>query len=432
MDPIAFIHALRWDDLPKPVQSWARMCLLDLIGVGLAAVDLPMARIATQVVPVEFGGAFRIPFANQTASVTGVALGTTLIIDALDGHDGYNPAKGHVGLHTLAGAIAFGQDRGRTTLTDILTAMVVGYEIGCRLSVVQHDTCPVYQTSGSWGAIAVAAIGARLRGLSVDETAHALGLAEFHGARGPMMRIIDHPTMIKDGAYGASAGASAVALAQAGFTGATAELMTSTPKVWEDLGKNWCVTQQYIKPYPVCRWAHGPIDGVLELRRAHQLSPHQVAKISVETFHESCRLATRRPKTAEEAQYSTSFPVSVALVHGQVAPQHLSGDALTNPDVLRLSDSMEFRENDRANAEFPHKRLARSSVTLTDGRVLQDEWREPRWDASAPPTLDELIAKFNDLTDPLPCDNAAIQDLVLSGHDADISQLLDLICHNPN
>jgi hypothetical protein len=36
-------------------------------------------------------------------------------------------------------------------------------------------------------------------GLDREVTRHALGIAEFHGPRGPMMRRIDHPTMPKDG-----------------------------------------------------------------------------------------------------------------------------------------------------------------------------------------------------------------------------------------
>ncbi len=70
-----------------------------------------------------------------------------------------------------------------------------------------------------------------------------------------------------------------------------------TPALWADLGHNWLIEQQYFKPYPVCRWAQAPIEGVLSLVRKHKLTSALVDHVEVETFHESVRLATPEPKT---------------------------------------------------------------------------------------------------------------------------------------
>jgi len=111
-----------------------------------------------------------------------------------------------------------------------LTALAVGYEFGARVAEAQHATAPDYHTSGSWGAVAVAASGARLAGLSTDQTRHALGIAEYHGPRSQMMRCIDHPTMLKDGSgWGAMCGVSAIDLAARGFTGAPAITVENAP-----------------------------------------------------------------------------------------------------------------------------------------------------------------------------------------------------------
>ena len=100
--------------------------------------------------------------------------------------------------------------------------------------------------------------------------------------------------------------------------------------------------EQYYKPYPVCRWAQAPIEGALTLcSDAHKVEHADIAKIEVHTFHESVRLAMKRPTEGDAAQYSTSFPVAVALKHGDVAPEHLVDEELTDPDVLRLSDAMD-------------------------------------------------------------------------------------------
>ena len=84
--------------------------------------------------------------------------------------------------------------------------------------------------------------------------------------------------------------------------------------LWDDLGSNWRIFEQYFKAYPVCRWAQPPVQAVMDLRAEHGLTSEDVERIEVVTFHQSLRLATRRPTTTEQAQYSTAFPVAVG--HG--------------------------------------------------------------------------------------------------------------------
>ena len=41
---------------------------------------------------------------------------------------------------------------------------------------------------------------------------------------------------------------------------------------------------QYVKPYPICRWAHAPIDEVRDLMLAHWLGPDNIRHIRINTF----------------------------------------------------------------------------------------------------------------------------------------------------
>ena len=72
-------------------------------------------------------------------------------------------------------------------------------------------------------AVAVAGVIARIYGLGAQASWQAMGIAEYHGPRSQMMRVIDYTTMLKDGSgWGAMAGVSAVEMAALGFTGAPA------------------------------------------------------------------------------------------------------------------------------------------------------------------------------------------------------------------
>lgn len=401
IDPLRFIHAMTWQDLPNTVKKQAELIVLDLIGIAAAGCQTPPSAMTRDLAHEEFGGTFPMLFDGRTASATGAALAAGITIDSIDGHDGFNPAKGHIGAPMFPAALMFGHSAGISGKA-FLETIVLGYEFGSRVSVAQHSTVPDYHTSGSWGAVTAAAAGARILGLDPEVTRHALGIAEYHGPRSQMMRVIDYPSMLKDGAgWGAMCGVSAVKLAQKGFTGAPAITVENAPEYWNDLDERWFTLEQYYKPYPVCRWAQAPIEGALALQRAHGITHDQIAKIEVHTFHESVRLAMKRPQEGDAAQYSTSFPVAVALVHGDVQPEHLVGDALSNPDVLRLSDAVDMHESDFANENFPIQRPARVSLLLTNGTRHDGDWNEPRWDHNAPPTEAEFREKFHNLADPV-------------------------------
>jgi 2-methylcitrate dehydratase PrpD len=429
MTPLDLIHGLQWADLPARVQEQTELCLLDLIGVAAGGVGTRLSGIIRDHAAETFGGPVPMLFDGRRASAAGVALAAGMTIDALDGHDGYNPAKGHIGCPLFAAALALGVRSGASG-SGFLAAIAMGYEFGARASVAQHATVPDYHTSGSWGAVTAAAAGARLVGLDRDTTRHALGIAEYHGPRSQMMRCIDHPTMVKDGSgWGAMCGVSAVQLAARGFTGAPAITVEDAPDHWADLGERWRILEQYFKPYPVCRWAQAPVEGVLALARAHRLSAAAVARIEVETFHESVRLATNRPRTTEEAQYSTSFPCAVALVRGDVTVADIADDALDDPEILRLSQSLVMRDSDHANRVFPGDRLARVALVLTDGTRVQGDWSGPRWDHQCPPTEAELRAKYHALADPVlgPARATAIESALAGLAGADLSSLSDLL-----
>ena len=398
MNAYDFLRDLSWHTLSEETRLRAKLSLLDLIGVGFSARGTDLSQIISAHARASFGGARPLLFQPGTASAPGIALAGGMTIDAIDAHDGWNPAKGHVGCGLFPALYALGPNASGKAF---LTAFVAGYELGTRLSVTLHDTAGDYHTSGAWVAVAAALAGGHMAGLDQQTLAHAAGIAEYHGPRSPMMRVIDHPTMLKDGSgWGAMAGVSAVELARAGFTGAPAAILEGPH--WANLGTRWYMEEQYIKNYPVCRWAQPPVEACLALQRAHGFAARDVAEIVITTFHESTRLATASPTTTEEAQYSTSFPIALALAHGKLGPEEVQGEFLFHPEVCRLSLATRMEEDDHANALFPGKRIARARIVLADGEVFESDWHEAQWDASAPATRGEIEEKFLEYTDGVP------------------------------
>ena len=396
--------------LPPAAVHHARRFLLDLLGTGWGGSRTALAAIVAAHAREDLPGAVPIPFGRGTASPMGAALAAGMTIDALDGHDGCNLTKGHAGCGLLAGLLAVAPDAmAADALLDLLAR---GYEIGTRMGIALHATAGDYHTSGAWIAPTVAGLAARVAGLDAAATAHAMGIAEYHGPRSPMMRVIDHPTMLKDGSgMGAMVGVQAAQLAARGFTGAPAALLGHP--AFDDLGARWFVAEQYLKPYPVCRWAQAPVEAALALRAAHGIDGAEVETVRVESFHEATRLATRDCRTTEEAQYSTAFPVAVALARGAVGPRDVT-EGLDDPLVRRIAARLDFAEDAAANAAFPETRLARVTVRTARGAWTSD-WHRPRWDADAPPSDADLVAKMRATVAGTPGDADAIERGVLGG-----------------
>ena len=399
-DILRFIHNTKFEDLPAHVVNQAELCVLDLIATGLGGSTLPASKIIRDHATHMMGGTLPLLFDDRTAGAMGVAVAGGMSIDALDFHDGYNMVKGHIGCGVFPALIAFCTDQGQLDGQEFLTSIAIGYELGARLGTCLHATASDYHTSGAWVAVACAAPGARILGLDDNQTRHAMGIAEYHGPRSQMMRTIDHPTMVKDGSgWGSMAGVSAAYLARDGFTGAPALTVESDSAApyWADLGDRWYIMEQYFKPYPVCRWAQAPIEGVLDLRRKHNLSCFDVDRIEVASFHECIRLATANPGATDEAQYSTSYPCAAAMVRGSVGLKEVSPQSFQDTEIIRLSTGLRMSEDDHCNEAFPDQRYAKVTLHLRDGRVLVSDYKSPIWTAEAPPAETELRQKFHTL-----------------------------------
>jgi len=440
MDVINFIHEINWTDLPEEVRRQARRCLLDTLGAGISGSRTRLSHIINNFAASAFGGRGAYLWLDgREVSPPGAALANGMAIDSLDIHDGHPLTKGHAGAAIVPATLATIPVKQSVQVTgaEMLTTLIIGYEIALRAGIALHATSSDYHTSGAWNALGSAAAASRRLGLSSEKTRHALGIAEYHGPRSQMMRCIDYPTMLKDGSgWGAMAGISAAYLAKDSFTGAPALTVEAeeVEEYWEDIGKDWIITGQYFKPHAVCRWAQPAIEAALTMQLTHQLSPENLNRIEVHTFHEAVRLNNRKPQSTEEAQYSLPFPLAVALVHGQLGALELGDEALTNAAILQIAELIELIEDNVFSSRFPAQRFARVIIETKDGERYDSGEVEARWDADNPPSDQELMDKFRWLVEAvLPDDRAAeLERMIWQCADLpDATYLLDLILPLP-
>jgi 2-methylcitrate dehydratase PrpD len=437
-----FIYNIDWNELPITVQNMSKRCLLDTLGVALSARTTEASQIGAKFAAMNFGptdqSRSRLLGFDGTCSVPGAAFSGAILIDSMDAHDGHRLTKGHAGATVLPSLLSMADNliNNKTAISGkyFLELLVIGYEVSLRSGIELHKNTDEYPTSGSWAAIGVAAMGAKLLKLDKRQLNHALGIAEYYAPRSPMMRCIDQPTMVKDGAgWGALTGVSSVFLAQEGFTGAPALCVTQADE--KDYFIRYEILNQYFKPWPICRWAQPAVEAIVRLQKQYSFNVKDIKEINISTFHNAVRLANKAPTSSDEAQYSIGYPVAAILVRGKISPEEMSISSLNDTKIKQLQNKIKLEENQNHTNAFPAKRYASVVITLQNGEKLQLENIEARGDPDNPLSDAEIETKFVQLTEGVISSskqNQLIQLIDNLEKEDDINALLSLILGRPS
>ena len=293
---------------------------------------------------------------------------------------------------------------------DVVEALAVGYEVGCRLC----DAASLRKRG--WDHVnftmvgAVAAVG-RLLGLGERELGNALAMAVVPHVAMRQTRV-GELSMWK-GAAAADACRQAVyacMLAEKGVTGPaqpfegemgffnqvsgpfTLERFTERPEM---------ILKTYIKFHPVEYHAMTAVDAVLKLRgRVGKVE--DVAKIVVETFEAGYTILAKhpekwRPTTRETADHSLPYIVAATFLDNGVWLDSFSPARIAAEDIRNLIHRVEVVENPALTARYPEELPNMVRVILRDGREFSVEESLPRGHYKNPMSDGEVEAKFKKL-----------------------------------
>lgn len=376
--------------------------LADHLACTIAGSEAKVSEIAKQFARAQWGvGESSLFLDKQKLTPAGAAFVNAVMANALDLDDGHRLTKGHPGAIVIPAVLAAAEEK-RSTGEEFLNAVLIGYEIGIRSGIIAHQNRPDYHCTGSWGAIGAAAGVSRIIGLKESEIKHALGIAEYHSTYSPMMRCIDHPSMLKDGiGWGCMTGVSSAYLAKSQFTGIPSIFSLDHGKEYvQELGKIDRIHNLYYKPYACCRWAQPAVECLKEVVSQTNITFEEIEKIIVYTFTESARLSHKPPSNTEEAQYNLLFPIAAYLLFGEVGPRQVLHE-LQNKDVLNGMGMIETKVDERFNSLFPEKAQSQIEIHTKSGTILKSSIMQAKGDYDFPLTEAEKKAKFFTLTNPI-------------------------------
>ena len=423
-----FILNTRWEDLPGPVQERIRGCFLDLLGALLIGSRSEQFRVGLRLAKMLYGsGEIPVIGSQERLNFMGAACAMGHSSNAYDIDDGHNLIRAHPGTSFIGALLAAAYEKD-VSRNEFLTALLVAYETTIRSGAAIMDYYQYAHSSGTFGAVGVAAGVGRLYGFDCKQLNNALSVADFNAPLVPGIRSVEYPSMNKDGVpFGVMVGTLAIMETLCGFEGNKNLLEAEEYQHYlDDLGEKYQVMELYFKPYTCCRWAHPVIDACIGLCRQYALTVDQIAHVTVQTFHRATLLSQIVPQTVDEAQYNIAYPVAASLVYGDFGYAQVRQESLGDPQVVAMMDKLSFETDPELDAQFPGRRICRVRIETTDGRILTSAECEPRGEACENISFDWLSDKFRRITGPVMTEAGQQQliDLLTAKTDIPLRQII--------
>ena len=399
----------RWGELPPAVQHQARLVLLDTLGVMLAGslqpevVQLRQALLASGSTHPE---ATLVSSPQVRTDARTAALLNGIAGRSVELCEGHRFVSCQAGVQVLPAVLAVGE-RMKASGAELLTALVVGYDIGVRLGAGLVAR-PLAHQNGQTAMLGAIAAGARLQGLD----AAGIGRAMRIGA--PLVLVPSYSHTVAGatalnvaGGMSGFNGALAAELVTAGFTGredaveeALAQLVGDgfdPGPVAEELGTRWEITRNHFRLRACCNPIYSALDALEAALADLAPEPGAVERIDVETYAFASVMNNPSPANYFASKYSLPHAAAALVLLGHAGYQAFTADKVDDPAFAALRRKVFIREDPSFTTRVPRLKPARVTLTLADGRSSTHVVESARGDFQNPHPESALRAKFREL-----------------------------------
>jgi len=333
---------------------------------------------------------------------------------ALDFEDVHDRAPVHPNAASVPAALAVAESTGRVSGRDLLTALVLGSDLVCRLGLALNEN-PLEQgwyippVLGAFGATAAAC---KLLNATAEQVVDAFSLTLCQATCSAELTQSPHSVVrsIRD-AFSAKAGVLSALLAQRGVRGfdrpieGGAGLFSLYSRgnydpsaLTNELGRTFEGANVSFKPWPSCRGTHSYIDAVLQILETDGLDPGEVQGIKIEVSPVNKMLCEpeenkKSPATAIDAKFSLPFVIATALLRRRVMLDDFSPQALADQDVLEMARKVTYE----VDTGLTLKEAVQGYVQIeTKEGLLSRRVDSPSGHPHNPVSQEALVGKFQD------------------------------------
>jgi len=412
-----FVATTRFEHLPASTVAATKRCLLDALGVSMAATTLGEGVAAFSDLALAQGGretSTALGCNRKTATLL-AAMVNGALAHALDFEDAHDGALVHPNAATVPAALAVAEAVGNVSGKQLVTALAIGCDVVCRMGLALRCVLDDYgwyppPILGAFGATAAAA---HLYGLNERQVLDAFSLAlcqatcsaEIKYSPNSVIRAVRDSFAAKTGVLSAELAKRNVSgfdrpfEGKAGFFAMFARGQYDPKELTRDLGSRFAIDDISFKPWPTCRGTHVYIEAALGLAREHRLRSDDIASIATVGSRINRMLAEpinrkRTPTTAIDAKFSIPFAVATALQHGDVHLEHFTPAAMCNVETLALAQRVDYTVD--PNDDGQPQGMTRGSITLTmhSGKSFTREAEKPLGNPERPLSDEALASKF--------------------------------------
>ncbi|MFC3075217.1 MmgE/PrpD family protein [Shinella pollutisoli] len=417
----AFAAATPAAAIPEAVQARALALATDLIGSAIRAANEAESSPAILAMLARLGldgpGPCTVFGLNRRYAPAAAALLNGAFGHSLDFDDTHAASSLHPSAPVVPAAFAAAEMTGAAG-GDLLAAVVVGYEVCCRLGLALDPTAHYargFHPTATAGVFGAAAAAGRLLGLDAAGIVNAFGIAASQASGS--LQFLANGAWNKRYQVGEAAmkGLMAATLASEGFLGAADAIDgkhgflagysdgADPARAAEGLGTAWETMAIGVKPYPACRYTHAAVDGLLALRREHGWTAGEIERIVVGLHRNGVILVgdpvdeKRRPRGIVAGQFSMPFAAAVALLRGRFGWDDY--DLLGTAEADALADRVAVVE-DESLAGAAHPFGATLAVTAR-GKTHRLRVADPSGEPDTFPPDEAQAAKFRALAGPV-------------------------------
>jgi 2-methylcitrate dehydratase PrpD len=419
----SFVANIDSGTLPKEALESIKLRVLDTLGVGVAGAQLGLSRPLIQL----FDSVAKVSHVwglSIKASVREAAMANCFATHGTYLEDGSRFTGGHPSCVVIPPVFAQAEVD-HCSGSEVIASVSAGYEVFLRLG---RDTYPAnvgrgFQPTAILAAVASAAGMARLLKLSPQTAADALAIAANLGVgmKEALKTSASQPLQVARGCEG---GVMAALLAKAGMHGAPeifekgflpafgGSSKTSTTLL--GLGTEYRISETYLKRHAGCRGNHAPLDVALELVTQEQLDLVNIKLIRIKVDTVTLAASIEAPINAEQAQFSISFSVAVALLYGNASIFQYTEKRLNDLGIREAMAKIDVEADPSLDVGYPEKRAALIEIELFDGKTYKHSVDNARGEPEWPLKASEIVDKFFAHTDEVLGSRAqAIHDLVM-------------------
>lgn len=407
----SFMAVLRFADIPAGVISHAKTCLLDTLGCGLFGSVLPWTKIAHRAVSeVDSGGGAGVWGTGETLSAPHAALVNGSAVHAFELDDLHAVSIVHPGSVVAPAVIAAASLRPRARGTDVLTALVAGYETAARvgMTVGAAHLLAGWHPTGTHGALGAAAAAGLVLGLDASEMRNALGCAGSMSAGlmaaqyGSMVKRLHAGRAAQSGLYSALLAAKGYAgiadLFEAGYGGYCSTFSPShdLSPLTAGLGTVWETRAVGFKPYACNGSCHPSID-ILRGMAAGGLCASDVGRVDVYVSTATLKHVgwPYVPGNVTSAQMNLPYIAAAVLTDGDAFVDQFTPERVSDPALAEMSRRVHVHADPGIDALGDKARhMTRLTVTRRDGTTVAGGRDFAHGSSREPLTADEVREKF--------------------------------------